>query len=285
MFPPKRCLTEGQGARGFPIAQDSYPSKEPPWIAAPRHRGRCPLAVRRRAPPMLASPRCRSGVCKGGGHGASASRPCSITGSRLRTAPLLMRKHRSFLGFVPLQGPSRRPEIPLPPPPSVPRSHSKETCARKKLRSVPAAPEAEARREDRPHRAANRTVWGTMPEGLAPDRPRAIPKESGGGRAHRARPKPPTRASNRGREHRSARSGARSGEIPSTVHRAKRVHRWSERPAEAGRTARRGESRRTCRRLGHRCRRSLSRAEVREGAARGGCPSLAGDPRRPSWGL
>jgi hypothetical protein len=46
-----------------------------------------------------------------GGPGASASRPCSVVESGVGRLPLPACVTRSFLGFVPLQGPSRQSEI------------------------------------------------------------------------------------------------------------------------------------------------------------------------------
>ena len=67
--------------RGFPAAQDPCPSKNSPPTAVPRHRGRCPLAVR--SDHRLAS---RSSVAGStfvgvGGSRGSASGPCSVVGS------------------------------------------------------------------------------------------------------------------------------------------------------------------------------------------------------------
>jgi len=114
-FPPWRRRPKVGGARAFSPRRTHTPRRNPRVTAAPRHRGRCPLAVRHRASRALAPPHCWVGVCTWVGRGASASRPCSITGSRHRSAPLLVRASRSFLGFVPLQGPSRWLEILLPP--------------------------------------------------------------------------------------------------------------------------------------------------------------------------
>jgi hypothetical protein len=183
MFLLELRLTEGQGERGFPIAQDSYPSKEPPddsRTASPRPLPNCrssSCAAPARTAPLPES------VCRGGGHGASALRPCSITGSRKHTAALLMRKNRSFLGFVPLQGPSRWPEIPLPPSPQARDSFEKEAHPNAPFRTCCPRGRSQEGRQATMHGEPH--IGGTMPGGLAPDRHRATPKGSGGGRAHR----------------------------------------------------------------------------------------------------
>lgn len=167
--------TEGRGCSGFLSAQDSHPSKEPPddsRAASPRPLPPCRSS---RAPRQLAALHCWGVVCGGGGRGASTSRPCSITGSRRRAAPLLAWPNRSFLGFVPLQGPSRRLEIPLPPstrarrPPKGSRLGSSVPHPRS-----PATEVADARR---PRRAANRATGAPCPRAGACEPPE--PPEGG----------------------------------------------------------------------------------------------------------
>lgn len=210
--------------------------------AALRHRSRCPLAVRQRAPSGLASLHCWGGVCARGGRAASTSRPCSITGSRLRTAPLLAWPNRSFLGFVPLQGPSGRQKIPLLPSARVRRPP--KGWATRKLRSAPAVASDRSRRRERAALGGEPRSGGAEPEGWHLYH-RRLPKGAPGRIAHRERPKPFARASNQGSQApKCARRVPDPVGIPSTVHRTRRVHRTvgSRRPKpsrsrEARRTA------------------------------------------------
>jgi len=142
-FPPLRRRPKVGGARASSPRRTHTPRRNPRMTAAPRHRGRCPPAVHHRASPGLAPHHCWGDVYTGAGRGASTSRPCSITGSRSRTAPLLARTIRSFLGFVPLQGPSRWLEIPLLPPH---QARHPEGISARKLRSAPAVTDDRSRR-------------------------------------------------------------------------------------------------------------------------------------------
>jgi hypothetical protein len=102
---PCLALRSKTGPRDTFPRRRTYPSKNSPSTAAPRHRGPCApcrslrITAASRQGPLLES--CSEVV---GGSGAPASRPCSVIGSGTPRRRCRRREIRSFLGFVPLQG-------------------------------------------------------------------------------------------------------------------------------------------------------------------------------------
>lgn len=282
-FPPLRRRPKVGGVLASSPRRTHTPRRNPRMTAAPRHRGRCPLVVRQRASLGLAPLLCGGGVYTGEGRAASTSRPCSIIGSRNRTAPLLARSNRSFLGFVPLQGPSKRWEIPLRPSTRVRRPP--KGWATRKLRSAPAVaerPESSTRAGHAVRRTAQRGRRARRP---APETTAASPKGASG-RSASPRPKPRHAPRIGYRRHRSACAGTRYGRNPfdGSPHEACAPHGRTA-PAEAGGGARGEEDRgRTHGRPATSAVEVCPELKFARGSARDGCPSC-GDPRRPSWGL
>lgn len=263
-FPPYLSAADRRSAGGgLPRRAGRTPRRNPRATAVPRHRGRCPLAVGTCAPSTLAPPRCRSGVYVDGGRRTSTSRPCSVVGSRRDPHRCRCGRDRSFLGFYPLQGPSRRPEIPSP---TVTWAGApREERIDRKLRSPPV--DARGRGQERAGRDARRTArqGATRPGGPSPgagsDRD-ARGRSGEHSTVHRRRPKPPsaprigTRAPKRARGTRLGRNPFESSQRGECT--ARRGRSRSCLPARQ-----KTESKLAVR--GHLCRRSLSGVEVREG--------------------
>ena len=170
-FPLETSRSEDRDLLCFPAMQVSYPSKESSPPAVTRHRAPCPLAVRfptAAAPPL--DPVAGASFFAVGGSGASASRPCSVVESGEVPAVAGEWTTRSFLGFVPLQGPSSRPEIPSPTAPLRARSSrspwrivvkSELRSARPRSRNFESAPSRAGARSGGDH--ARELVSGFLP--------------------------------------------------------------------------------------------------------------------------
>jgi len=178
--------TEGRRARCFPAKQDSYPSKNSPPIAAPRRRGRCPLAVLPRPPPRLA--RSVAGVRllrrEGRRRRLRGLAPSSGLVS-LRTVAGVGRPVPSWASFLSKVLPDGR-RSPLPPSRSVTPA-PEEACAPESsaLHPLPApAAEAEVWSSGHAH-AANRANGGTAPEGPVPGAAKARDPKTAAARSAR----------------------------------------------------------------------------------------------------
>jgi len=231
------ALRSKTGPRDTFPRRRTYPSKNSPSTAAPRHRGPCApcrslrIAAAPRRGPLLGS--CSEAV---GGSEASASRLCSVIGSGTPRHRCRRREIRSFLGFVPLQGSL------LATGASVPPSSRRPLAARKAIRCPQAplrtrtwrAPSAEAEavagestavRPWHPREAdvAEATGVGTTPGRLVPGPTEARdPRTAAVGGS----PSQPAEAvlergarAGNGR----SRSGSHPRRIPSEVHRACRA--------------------------------------------------------------
>jgi len=230
---PCLALRSKTGPRDTSPRRRTYPSKNSPSTAAPRHRGPCApcrslrITAASRQGPLLDS--CSEAV---GGSEASASRLCSVIGSGTPRHRCRRREIRSFLGFVPLQGSL------LATGASVPPSSRRPLAARKAIR-CPQAPLRTRTGERRPPKRrpspvrAPPFVRGTRRSGCRRSDRGGNHARGAGSWTHRSprsedrccRGKPV--AAGRSRLERGARAGSgrsRSGShprrIPSEVHRA-----------------------------------------------------------------
>jgi hypothetical protein len=134
---PCLALRSKTGPRDTSPRRRTYPSKNSPSTAVPRHRVRCTpcrslrITAASRQGPLLES--CSEVV---GGSGAPASRPCSVIGSGTPRRRCRRREIRSFLGFVPLQG-SLLATGASAPPSSRPPLAARRRSAAGKLRFAP----------------------------------------------------------------------------------------------------------------------------------------------------
>jgi len=95
------------------LAAHFIPLEESSVAAAPRHRGRCPLAVGFRTGQTLRHPPLPANISEPHLYGASTSGRCSAAESGREPTVADRSRILSFLGFVPLRGPSAFTDEPL----------------------------------------------------------------------------------------------------------------------------------------------------------------------------
>jgi len=287
---PCLALRSKTGPRDTSPRRRTYPSKNSPSTAAPRHRGRCApcrslrITAAPRQGPLLDS--CSDAV---GGSEASASRLCSVIGSGTPRRRCRRRKIRSFLGFVPLQGSLLATGASAPPSSHQPLGARRRFAAGKLRFALSSAPPH--RRSGGRHRGEHRraletstevgiaeaTGAGTTPDGLVPGLPKRTirgPLLSGGSPLN-----PAEAVKQRAREREAAEATRKSHprRIPSKVHRAC--------GALHGPTAlrRRGKPAFPPKWRGADSDAIEVYPELKSrGSVRRGFPRRAGDPRRPS---
>jgi len=151
---PCLAIRSKTGPRDTSPRRRTYPSKNSPSTAVPRHRGRCApcrslrITAAPRQGPLLDS--CSDAV---GGSEASASRLCSVIGSGTPRHRCRRREIRSFLGFVPLQGSRLATGASAPPSSRQPLGARRRFVAGKLRFALPSASAAPPKRGPTPRRA------------------------------------------------------------------------------------------------------------------------------------